>query len=57
MLGNLFKAVVATALTPVAVVVDIVKIPVTSEDYRRSTFEQTEKMLESVGDNISKALK
>lgn len=57
MFENLLKAVVATALTPVAVVVDIVKIPVTSSDHRRSAFEQTEKMLESVGGNISKALK
>lgn len=56
MFGNLFKAAVGVVLTPVAVAVDIVKIPVTSDDHRRSAFEQTEKMLESVGDNISKAL-
>lgn len=57
MFSNLFKAAVATALTPVAVVVDIVKLPVTADDHRRSPFEETNKMLESVGDNISKALK
>lgn len=57
MFGNLLKAAVGVVLTPVALAVDIVKIPVTSDDHRRSAFEQTESMLESVGDNISKALK
>ena len=56
MFGNLLKAFVATALTPAAIVIDVVKLPITSEDPHRSAFEQTEKMLESVGDNISKAL-
>lgn len=57
MIGNLFKALIATALTPAALVIDVVKLPITSEDPHRSAFEQTESMLESVGDNISEALK
>lgn len=56
MFGNLLKAAVATVLTPVAVVIDIVKLPVTAE-VGRDPFEQTEGMMKSVGDNIKKALK
>jgi hypothetical protein len=55
MFGSLIKATVGVVLTPVALAVDIVKLPASSYD-GKSAFEHTEKMLESVGDNISKAL-
>ena len=54
-LTSLTKAVVAVALTPVAVAVDIVTLPFDQQD-SGDAFSRTEAMLESVGDNISDAL-
>ena len=57
MFGNLLKAAVATVLTPVALVVDVVSLPKTANDLTSGPFDNTEKMLNSIGDNITKALK
>jgi hypothetical protein len=52
---NLTKAAVAVVATPVALVVDVVKLPVTAfED--RDPFTNTSKMLNSVGKSVSKAV-
>ena len=53
-LGNLTKAVVAVALTPVAVAVDIVTLPASAERDEHP-FGRTAKLLNSVGENVKKA--
>ena len=54
-LTSLTKAVVAVALTPVAIAVDIVTLPFDADG--GDAFSRTEAMLEAVGDNISDTLK
>lgn len=56
MFTNLLKAAVATALTPVAVVVDVVVLPIVAADPNKGMFDTTKSMLNKVGDNINKAL-
>lgn len=56
MIGNLLKAAVGVAVTPVAVVVDILTLPASAEDPARGAFGRTEKVLKSVGENIEKAV-
>lgn len=55
MLTNLTKAAVATALTPVAVAVDIVKLPSTAYN-NEPAFGETEKMLKTAGECVEKAV-
>jgi len=55
LLNNLAKAAVATVVTPVAVVADVVRLPVTA-DNNSSAFELTEKSLEGIAKNLSKAI-
>lgn len=56
MLEGLAKATVAVALTPVAVVADVVTLPASADDPRRGPFDRTANMLETAGDNIKEAL-
>lgn len=54
-LGNLTKAAVAVALTPVAVVVDTLMLPSDAES-SNSAFNRTGKLLSEAGKNIEKAV-
>ena len=56
MFGNLMKAAVAVALTPVAVVVDLVTLPVSAERGDDHPFGRTTKLLNSAGKNVEKAI-
>lgn len=60
MFGKLLKAGVAIALTPAAVVIDVVSAPVRSCDYARDFDEpflnSTSKLIKSAGKNIGRAL-
>ena len=55
-LGNLTKAAVAVALSPVALAVDVVTLPA-SADNGDSPFKRTEKLLGAAGENIVEATK
>jgi hypothetical protein len=55
-LGNLTKAVVAVALTPVAVVVDVVTLPASADRGDDHPFGLTAKLLNSAGKNVEKAI-
>lgn len=55
-LTKLTKAAVAVTLSPVALAVDIVTLPVSAEN-GDEPFKRTEKLLSSAGENVSKALK
>lgn len=55
MLENLTKAAIAVAVTPVALVVDVVTLPASAEP-GREPFERTGNLLKSAGENISKAV-
>lgn len=57
MLSKLTKATVAVALSPVALVVEIVTLPASSCDYTRGPFDRTAKLLDSAGRNVVKAVK
>lgn len=48
-LSGMFSAVVKTALTPVAIVKDVVNVAIGEEA------EDTKKLLESAGDDVKKA--
>lgn len=56
MLGNLIRAAVSVALTPVAVVADALTLPATAE---RSShpFGRTEWLLKNAGQNVKQALR
>lgn len=56
MLKNLFKAAVATVATPIALVADIVTLPASAMDHRKSPFEKTEAMVKAVANNINDAV-
>lgn len=56
MLFNIAKALVAVAVSPVALVVDIVTLPASSCDYNRGPFDRTAKVLDAAGKNISDAI-
>lgn len=56
MLGSLTRAVVAVALTPVAVVVDVVTLPASAERGDDHPFQCTGSLLNSAGKNIIKAV-
>ena len=55
MLGNLLKAAIAVALTPVAIVADVVTLPASAfrDDH---TFGITGSLLRAAGENVSKAV-
>lgn len=55
-LGNLTKAAVAVALTPVAVVMDVVTLPASAERGDDHPFQRTGDLLNAAGKNISKAV-
>jgi len=56
MFGNLLKAVVAVAASPVALVVDIVTLPESSCDINKGAFDRTSALLKAAGDNVMKAV-
>ena len=56
MLGNLTKAVVSVAAAPVAVVVDVVKLPATALDPKRDPFENTGDLLKNAGECFKRAV-
>ena len=55
-LQNLTKAVVEVALTPVALVVDVVTLPASAERGDDHPFGRTAKLLNSAGKNIEKSV-
>lgn len=57
MIEKLTKAAVAVALTPVAVVVDVVTLPATSCDLHRGPFDNTGNLLKSAAKNVEEAIK
>lgn len=57
MIGNLFKAAIAVAATPVALVVDIVTLPASAEHPTRGAFDRTAAMLDAAGENVKQAVK
>lgn len=57
MLTNLLKAAVALAVTPVAVVADVLTLPASAEHPTRGAFDRTGQMLKAVGDNMKEAVK
>jgi len=56
MIGKLFKATVAVALTPAAVVADIVRMPFTAEKHNGQPFECTGYLFNSVAENVKSAI-
>jgi hypothetical protein len=57
MFDKLLKAAVAVTLSPVAVAVDIVRLPFTAEDPKGKPFGCTETLLKSAADNVKDAVK
>jgi hypothetical protein len=55
-LGNLTKAAVAMALTPVALVVDLVTLPASANRGDDHPFGRTGELLNAAGKNVSKAI-
>jgi hypothetical protein len=55
-LGNLTKAAVSVALTPVAIVVDVVTLPASAERGEDHPFQRTGNLLNSAGKSVSKAI-
>ena len=56
MFGNLLKAVVAVAASPVALVVDIFTLPESSCSINKGAFDRTGALLKAAGDNVMKAV-
>ena len=56
MLGNLFKAAVSVAVTPIAVVIDIVTLPASAFD-NKDAFHRTGALLNNAGDCLKEAVK
>jgi hypothetical protein len=55
-LTNLVKATVSVALTPAAVAVDVVTLPITSSN-GEEPFEVTSALLKNAGECVSQAVK
>ena len=55
-LNNLAKAAVSAVVTPVAIVADVARLPVTSTEHRSDPFEYTSKSLEGLIKNLEKAI-
>ena len=53
---NLLKAAVAVTLSPVAVVVDVVRLPGTASEMNGRAFGCTEELLKSAAKNIKEAV-
>lgn len=56
MLGNILKAVVSVAVTPVALVADICTLPASSYDPHRGPFERTGWALKNAGECMKAAV-
>lgn len=57
LLSGLTKAAVSVALTPVALVVDVVTLPASAEDYRKGPFDNTAALLKNAGKQVGEAIK
>jgi len=57
MLSNIAKAAVAMAVSPVALVADILTLPDSASDPHRGPFERTGAMLKRAGECIEEATK
>lgn len=57
MLLNLSKAVVSVAVAPVALVADIVTIPVSASEPNTGPFDRTAALLKNAGDCVEAAVK
>lgn len=55
LIGNLTKAAVAVTLAPVALAVDVVRLPVSAED-GSDPFKRTSYMLKQAGRNVKDAI-
>jgi len=55
-LTNVTKAVVAVAVSPMALAVDIVTLPASADDFNKGPFDRTGKLLSTAGECISKAV-
>jgi len=53
---NLTKAAVAVALSPVAVAVDIVRLPITAEEGADHPFQATGSLFNSAAKSVNKAI-
>lgn len=58
MIGNLLKAAIGVAISPAAVAIDVITIPISSSDPdpRVGPFDRSAKVFGSIGDNIKKAI-
>jgi hypothetical protein len=56
MLANLTKAAVAVAVSPIALVADLVTLPASSMDPHRGPFERTGNMLNTAGECVTRAI-
>lgn len=54
-LSSITKAAVAVAVTPLAVVADVVKLPATA-DSNKHPFQHTKEMMGAAADNIKNAV-
>ena len=57
MLTNLTKAAVSVALSPIALVVDVVTLPASSEHPTKGAFDNTAALLKNAGKQASDAVK
>lgn len=57
MFTKLFKATIAVALSPVALVVDVVTLPASAEKRGAGPFDRTSDLLKTAGKNIKDAIK
>lgn len=57
MFTNLLKATISTALTPVALVADIVTLPASADSVNRGPFDRTAKLLKNAGECVNQAVK
>lgn len=57
LLSNLAKAAVAVAVTPVAIVADVLTLPESSCDPHRGAFDKTAKTLNQAAEAFNEAVK
>ena len=57
MITKLTKAAVAVTLAPVALVVDVVTLPASTDDFRKGPFDRTAELLKIAGKNVKDSVK
>jgi len=55
-LSSLTKATIGVALTPVAILADVVTLPASAEDPYAGPFDKTAKLFDNIAENFNKAL-